>query len=307
MPSLVTHHHFAATVEQAAEPYLSHACHVSPVAYRWGAQGPDILFYHNVPFSSRTALLGHRMHREHITTAFLTLVRAAARLRDPAALSYALGFCTHYCLDRRTHPFIQSTIEKVLMPQYQYDEDSCHRLCEADIDAEIIEHYISAEQENFEAFRLLDPQPAVCRMVGKLLTEVGIQVFRIQTSPSKVEASMRTMRIVHTLLHGSAESTRAQIKTIESFIGKPGLLSTMIRPSRPLPEDCANLSHQVWYKPHVPDVPRNESFFELMEASVPAALALQRAVFTAYHRGTALNPLFFPADYNGKPLVAATL
>lgn len=303
MPSLVTHHHFAVMVEHAAEPDLARACHLSPIAYRWGAQGPDILFYHNAPFGSRTALLGHRMHREHIAPAFLALVRAAARLKDPAALSYALGFCTHYCLDRRTHPYIQDTIDTLLMPHYQYDEDACHRLCEADLDAQVIENYISAEQERFEAFRLLDPQPITCRLVGKMLTEAGDAVFRIQTSPAKVEAAMRSMRTVYTLLHGGSDAARAQIKAVERLIGKPGLLSTMLRPRQPLPEDCANLSHRAWHKPHVPEVTRYDSFFELMEDAVPAALSLQRAVFTAYHRGTPLNPLFFPADYNGNPLV----
>lgn len=307
LPSLVSHHHFAVMVEHAAEPDLARACHMSPIAYRWGAQGPDILFYHNAPFGSRTVLLGHRMHREHISTAFLTLVRAAARLRDSAALSYVLGFCTHYCLDRRTHPYIQDTIETLLMPRYQYDEEACHRLCEADLDAAVIEHYISAEQERFEAFRLLDPQTAVCRQIGKMLTEVGLQVFNIQTAPAKVESSMRTMRTVHTLLHGSSESTRAQIRSVEKLIGKPGLLSTMLRPLQPLPEDCVNLSHRAWHKPHVPEVTRYESFFDLMEDAIPAALSLQRAVFTAYHRGTALNPLFFPADYNGKPIIEEVL
>lgn len=304
MPSLVTHHHFAVLVQQSAEPDLRNACDVSPSAYRWGAQGPDILFFHNAPFGSRTSLLGHRMHAGRIAEAFNALVHSAARQHDPAALSYLLGFCTHYVLDRRTHPYIQDTIETQLMPRYpDYDEDACHRLCEADLDAQIITNYISGEQENFEAFRLLDaPSAQVGRLIGRMLTDVGEPVYHVDTAPPRVEGAMRTMRLVYNILHGgSRDGARAQIELFERMLGQPGLLSTMLRPTTPLPADCANLAHRVWHKPDVPEIDRTDSFFELFESSVQPALSLWRAISNCYHRGTPLNPLFFPANYNGMP------
>ena len=305
MPSLVTHHHFAVLVHQAAESDLRHAADASAPAYRWGAQGPDILFFHNAPFGSRIALLGQKMHAERVAEAFTALVRSGARARNPAALSYLLGFCTHYVLDRRTHPYIQDTIETQLLPRYDLSEDACHRLCEADLDAQVITNYVSCDQEHFEAFRLLDAPPApVSHLIGRMVSDVGGPVYGIEAPPGKVEASMRSMRLVYNILHGgSSESARAQIATLERMLGKPGLLSSMLRPRQPLPADCANLGHRVWHKPHVPEVDRSESFFELMEDAVPTALALQRAVYTAYHRGTPLNPLFFPANYSGTPEV----
>lgn len=303
MPSLVAHHHFAVLTEQAAEPDIAYACEQSPIAYQWGAQGPDILFYHNAPFGSRTVLLGQQMHREHVASAFTAMTRSAARQKNPAALAYLLGFCTHYCLDRRTHPYIQDTIDNLLRPHYGYDDPACHRLCEADLDAAVIEYYISSEQERFEAYRLLDPQPQATRAAGRILTDVGEQVYRIPTTPAKVESAMRTMRTVYALLHGSTEAARNQISALENLIGKPGLLSTMIRPRHALPEDCANIQRRIWHKASVPEVARSDTFFDLLEDAVPAALSLQRAVYTSYFQNTALNPLFFPADYSGNPII----
>lgn len=309
MPSLVTHYHFAAMVRQAAEGSLAHAANICPSAYLWGAQGPDILYYHNAPLGSRTALLGQKMHAERVAAAFSALVRSGVRQNSFAALSYLLGFCTHYILDRRTHPYIQDTIRTRLKPRYAYDDDACHRLCEADLDAAVITVYLHKDQERFEAFRLLDAPPSdISRMIGRMLSDVGDPVYRTETAPGKVEAAMRTMRLVYSILHsGGNEGARMQVESLERMLGKPGLLSTMLRPPVPLPDDCANLSRRVWHKPHVPDVDRTETFFELMENSVPAALALQRAVCASYRQDTPINPLFFPANYNGAPLTNDTL
>lgn len=310
MPSLVTHHHFAVLVQQASGADLRYAGDAAPSAYHWGAQGPDILYYHNAPFGSRTALLGQRMHEGRVAEAFSALVRSGVRQHNPAALSYLLGFCTHYVLDRRTHPYIQDMIATQLLPRYpEYDEACCHRLCEADLDAAVIENYISSDQVHFEAFRLLDAPPAsVARLIGRMLTDVGDPVYRIETAPPRVEAAMRTMRLVYNILHGGgSEPARGQIEVLERMFAKPGLLSSMLRPTAPLPEDCANLAHRVWHKPQVPDVDRSESFFELLESAVPAAISLQRAVYTSYRRGTPLNQLFFPANYNGDPEFTANV
>ncbi len=302
MPSLVAHHHFAAMVEQSAETDIAHASAVSPRAYRWGAQGPDILFYHNAPFGSRTALLGHRMHHESIAETFSAMIKLAAHFKNPSALSYILGFCTHYCLDRRIHPYVQDSIQTLLLPNFEYDTDGCHRLCEAYLDVAVIERYISSEQESFESFRLLNPQPKTAHLIGTLLSHVGEQVYAIPTSPARVEAAMRTMRTVHTLLHAGSETARTQIASLERLFGKPGLLTTMMRPAEPIAIDCANLSHRVWHKASMPEVERTDSFFDLFEGAIPAALALQRAAYNCYYKGTAMSPLFFRLDYNGLPL-----
>lgn len=304
MPSLVAHHHFAVMVEQAAEPDLAFADAQSPLTYRWGAQGPDILFYHNAPFGSRTALLGRQMHNEKIAECFTGLTQTAAQMKSVSALSYILGFCTHYCLDRRLHPFIENIIQTRMQTEAfaEYDKDARHRLCEADLDAAVIEQYISSEQSSFEAYRLLDPLSPAARLIGKLLTEAGQNVYQIGTSPSRVESAMRTMRTAHTLLHTTSEGARAQIASVERLFGKPGLLTTMMRPLHRLPIDCTNASHQIWHKENMPQVDRTDSFFDLFEGSIPSALSLQRAVYNCYYQSTPINPMFFPADYNGTPL-----
>ena len=45
MPALVSHFIFADSALHDAQPYLVEAIQAAPLAFRWGAQGPDILFF----------------------------------------------------------------------------------------------------------------------------------------------------------------------------------------------------------------------------------------------------------------------
>ena len=45
MPALVSHHLFADSALKQAQPYLANAAAAAPMAFRWGAQGPDLFFY----------------------------------------------------------------------------------------------------------------------------------------------------------------------------------------------------------------------------------------------------------------------
>ena len=42
MPALVSHFIFADSALHDAQPYLVEAIQAAPLAFRWGAQGPDI-------------------------------------------------------------------------------------------------------------------------------------------------------------------------------------------------------------------------------------------------------------------------
>ena len=43
MPSYVTYHIFAATVQRVTSDSVAHIASSYPAAYRWGSQGPDPL------------------------------------------------------------------------------------------------------------------------------------------------------------------------------------------------------------------------------------------------------------------------
>ena len=52
MPSYVTYHIFAATVQRVTSDSVAHIASSYPAAYRWGSQGADPLALYHAPFPS---------------------------------------------------------------------------------------------------------------------------------------------------------------------------------------------------------------------------------------------------------------
>ena len=106
MPALVSHHLFADSALKQAQPYLANAAAAAPMAFRWGAQGPDLFFYYQPFYENHISRIGHCLHEERVARMFAELVAECSRLNTPEATAYLLGFCCHYVLDRMAHPFI---------------------------------------------------------------------------------------------------------------------------------------------------------------------------------------------------------
>ena len=106
MPALVSHHLFAESSLKQAAPHLANAAAAAPMAFRWGAQGPDIFFYHQPLYENHISRTGHLVHEERVARMFSELTAECARLNTPEAMAYVLGYCCHYTLDRIVHPFV---------------------------------------------------------------------------------------------------------------------------------------------------------------------------------------------------------
>lgn len=301
MPALVSHHHFAVTALRASEPHVRQAARENTTAFRWGAQGPDILFFHRGLLSSKTTKLGHMMHKQKVARAFREMAAFAAEKHQTELLSYLLGFACHYILDRTAHPFVTYISNYRLEPVYDLTDSALHSLCEADLDAAVITNFISGEQQQYEAFRLLEFQPHVSHLIGELISYVGWKVYGLRTSAGKVESAMRSMLLAQSLLHDGEGKRLAAVRAWERIAGRPGELSCMIRPAEPLSEDCPNLTHGVWIDPQYPHVRRYDSFFDLLEEAKAPALELMGVVYDAYHKGKAVPDIFFDLNYSGVP------
>lgn len=301
MPALVSHHHFAVSALHSSEPHVVEAAKLSANAFRWGAQGPDILFFHHILLNGKTSELGHTMHKEKIYRAFKCMIAHAAKMNEPILLSYLLGFACHYTLDRSTHPFVNYIADYRLNPSYDLPHDALHSMCEADIDAAVITNYISGDQQQYEAYKLLEVNPQVANLIGQLLTHVGWEIYGIRTKPSRVESAMRSMILAYSILHDGNGKQRMRIRRWEQFANKKGELSSLVRPIEPLLEDCPNLNHGSWIDPVRPGVRRYESFFDLLDQSVASASELMNVVYDCYHKDYPLSSVFFDLNYNGLP------
>lgn len=296
MPFYATHHIFAATVQRVTNDSVAHIAASYPAGYRWGAQGPDPLYYYHMPFSGALGRLARRMHTESTADLFEALCAAAAEQHDTAALAYVAGFCTHYALDRVTHPFIRAQVERLALYMPGYSTEALYKLVENDIDGIMIASYISTSPAKFEAYRLLDPHAAECTVLARVLSSAAKTTYKTQISPAAVYRSLHDMcRLLH-LAH-SGSHIRSQLIHLERLMRKHGLASAFLRPSQPLAADCANQEHRSW---SVHGSARTDSFFDLFDAAVPLAVSLQRAVLDRYYQQKPLDSRFFPTNLYGE-------
>ena len=77
-------------------------------AYFIGAQGGDVFYFLRV-FDGKTENLGKYMHNEEISSFFNSLCARASE--GGTALSYALGYVTHYAVDIVFHPYVYGQTE----------------------------------------------------------------------------------------------------------------------------------------------------------------------------------------------------
>lgn len=87
MPSYVTYHIFAATVQRVTSDSVAHIASSYPAAYRWGSQGPDPLALYHAPFPSALRRLANRVCTEPPAPLFESLCKAAVASHNTAALA----------------------------------------------------------------------------------------------------------------------------------------------------------------------------------------------------------------------------
>ena len=108
MPAAVSHYLLAERVYAALLEYQPQL-DIDRTAFLWGACGPDIFFLHRaMPYQKGRSLKDygtktHNMNADKMINYFIGYARSH---QSDAAMSYALGFITHYAFDSTVHPFV---------------------------------------------------------------------------------------------------------------------------------------------------------------------------------------------------------
>lgn len=298
VPAYATHHIFASIVQRVTGDTMVHIISLYPAGYRWGALGPDPLYYYHAPFSNQMSRLARRMHEEPSAPLFEALCEAAVQQHNTAALAYVFGFCTHYALERVSHSFISAQADRLSVFMPGWTAETRRRMVESDIDGIMISEYISPDSENYEAYKLLDPGAAECTVFSKVFSEAAKNVYNVRISPASVYRSLGDMRKAMRLAHNGVR-VKGRLERFERFMGRSGAASSMLRPEKPLPAGCANTEHLQWQSG---GELRTESFFDLFDAAVPLAVTLQRAVLERYYQQKPLDKRFFPTNFYGETI-----
>lgn len=115
MPNLWTHILFGQQIlKEIDQANLLDGSEHQRQLFHFACQGPDFLLYHNFfPWKKdkQVAHVGEVMHNEHCGLFILTLLKYMDKhkqdnqITDPLII-YALGFISHYVLDRHVHPYV---------------------------------------------------------------------------------------------------------------------------------------------------------------------------------------------------------
>ena len=173
MPSYVTHHIFAQTVQRVTGDSVAHIAASYPAGYRWGAQGPEPLSQYHTPFPSQTHRLAQRMRTEPPAPLFEALCEAAVQEHNTAALAYVFGFCTNYALDRVTHAFIAAQAERLALYVPGYSAEARRKLAE-----------FAASHPGFT----LDDLKAFCGDPANALPRNALEIYRNMLDNGEIAA-----------------------------------------------------------------------------------------------------------------------
>ncbi len=301
MPALVTHYNFAWSVLQTAPSYLRTAASNDLMAFYWGSLGPDpLFFYHPLFMKNPVFTLGQTMHERRIARTFSVMTHKCAKMQDPSAMAYLLGFCCHYALDRTMHPFVTYVVNYRLDPQYPtLSHDPLHNLCESEMDRIIIESRLKTSSANFRAYQLLTVSKTAEKAASQLLSTAAWKAYGERLSPHTVGYSMRSMLRIHHMLYSMTGRPAHLLSSLEKLTGNPGAISTLIRPTEPLPVDCTNIRREAWTDAATPHMRRYESFFDLLQHAEHPATRLMDHCYHAVQSGSRLPDDLFALNYAG--------
>ena len=282
MPAVVSHYLLADRVYDALLEYQPQL-DIDHTAFVWGACGPDIFFLHRVmPYQKGTSLkeYGTKLHNMSAEKMINYFIRFARNSFSDIAMSYALGFVTHYAFDSVAHPFIIHFADMMEEQQPEKLNSVCHNEIEANLDSLFLRY---ERKQKISSFRLQTASPLKDRVnhviaqmwQGFILAYLGEDI--------EIDELIQVQKDWHyslALLNDKGAFKKHTVMLGERLLGLSPVLSPIIRTAYPdLSFDYANMSHKEWYS-QTDGKTHKENFFELADIAEEKALALISSIMT---------------------------
>ena len=276
MPAIVSHYLLAERVRTALKenrPQLA----LNPVAFTWGASGPDIFFCHRLmPHQRGRSLraIATEMHNRPAHILLNYLVSYARHHKSDLLMSYALGFVTHYAFDSVAHPFILYSAEVMSYHHPEKHASICHNEIEASLDTLFL---WKERRQSISSFPLQSAAPlcpSVNMAIAKALQSYLLYAFDKRVYLSEIVQAQKDWSHSLSSLYDRTGLKYHVIRSGERLIGLPPLLSPLFRRDVPdLTGDPANLQHNPWFAAQQ-KAEHTDSFFDLADQSELLSLQL---------------------------------
>lgn len=280
VPAIISHYLLSERVRTALgelQPQLE----IHRNAFLWGASGPDVFFCHRVlPFQKARSLscFGSRMHNEPAHRLLNALVEYARAARDDIAMSYALGFITHYAFDSVAHPFVLYFSGQMSYRQPEKHSSICHNELEAALDSLFlrVEKGVRISRIRLQDAAPIDPEANT--VIALSLKSYMKRAYHFQASCTELIQAQKDWHTSLAVLNDRTGMKRIMVEYAEKAVGLKPMLSPMFREDHPrLMPDYANLRRRQWFD-RVQQQEHSETFFELADRAEALSLELIRQV-----------------------------
>lgn len=276
MPAAMTHYIHAEAVIK-----VLNACGINTDERMvlWGAQGPDIMYFHRaMPYQLGKSLrrVGSLLHKSGPER----MIRTMAELcRDKCSdvQSYVYGFLCHYSLDRTAHPYVYAMQEAYAEKEgIKYNHSYIHNLIEHNIDVILLKKVKSLHPAEVNIDHVLCLDRDIIKRQSELLSNTLKVIIPIQNiKTEKIEQAFYDMyRNTKTMIdHGFKKRF---VLGLEKVLHTGPALSSLIEGAESDDiMDYMNLAKESWKNPFDKNGHTyNDTFYDVFDKSIDDAVNL---------------------------------
>ena len=277
MPNIITHTLFADEMMDLLdlEELNSHKRLV-----RIGSSGPDICFFHNMPFKAyeKTPLhrMGNDLHKQGMYAFYESALASIRAQKNPEIreqmIAYTAGFLFHWALDSTVQPYIfyRTGIKGT-------GSASSHHRMESLIDAIFLKVLKNTSIKDYDVTELVCATfPEHQRAIARVLVPALKAVFDEEVRPYMITETLKDWQSMQKIFRDPEGTKSSAFRVIEKPLHLDNLFSGYAVPAVIEDNwDIMNLLHSTWKNP-VSGEKYTDSVFELFEkAKHRAAKAVQ--------------------------------
>lgn len=290
MADFTTHHIMGQQTLAALDEKIACKIESQLGAFCWGLQGPDLLYFHRaVLIGSKLPAYGRRIHGEKTSDLFNFLANDIISHRKcldfDILLAYYYGFCCHYALDSKIHPYVFSRQYEIEDALGQPPKDnSAHWRMESGIDQEIYPLVYDESISNFNVRDYYSVTKDEKRAIGGFYSRVLWNVYGLRVQAKDVQSCFVDGIWINQLLYDRTGAMKPFAVMLQSILKLNKQFLGHFKSATPTEEDFLNLSHRPWYH-YAEQRQSTDSVLDIMAAAKELAVYLITVSDEAIHRG----------------------
>lgn len=274
MPSVISHYLLAKRIVDDNGCFGDTG--INEQAFLLGNFGPDFLYACKEVNGVSLAKLGYLLHHEDACRTLTVIIEKAFDIGSDIAISYMLGFLSHYAFDSVAHPFVLAIVKEMLPDCRRATESTLHDKIETNLDVILLRNRTGQLPAEIKFYNFMNTDNEVLDGIGKLMSEAIQILFGQKVDKSAIVNGYRKdYRKFLKSIYDATGIKRSFYQRIEKASDRAPVRSSRIRSVMEDDDyDYANTSKQEWtYN----GIKSNEDYFELFDRSFSLAKRLINA------------------------------